>query len=97
VVAIDDESDEMTRYGSRQLIPYVEILILCFIVRRPDGSSVPKCTQRRANSSQTMNSPINAIFVGMISTAIFHTILSDTGVNGHCISASIHAVSQRRL
>jgi hypothetical protein len=44
-MAIDDESDEMTRYGSRQLIPYVEIFILCFIVRRPDGPLVPKRTQ----------------------------------------------------
>jgi hypothetical protein len=43
-MAIDDELDEMTRYGSRQLIPYVETLILCFIVRRPDGPLVPKRT-----------------------------------------------------
>jgi hypothetical protein len=44
-MAIDDKSDEMTRYGSRQLIPYIEILILCFIVRRPDGSLVPQRKQ----------------------------------------------------
>jgi hypothetical protein len=43
-MTIDDKSDEMTRYSSKQLIPYVEILVLCFIVRRPDGSLVPKCT-----------------------------------------------------